>query len=287
MNAESRSSWVPLVIIAMAQIMMIFNIATLQVSIDGIASSFNSSATSIGSAIVAYSLVVAGFIMLGARIAQMLGSRRVFRMSVLLFGAAMAIMAVSVGVPMMIAAQVAAGAAAAALVPTLVVLVADNYKSRQQEQALGWLGGAPAMGIVLAFLIAGSLATWLGWRMVFGLLVMFAAGIYKLSDKLSTAVGQPVHVDFVGVALAALSILFISAGSNSLISWGALVAGPAAPFSFVDMSPAPIMILAGIFVGQAFISWSRRREAAGGTPLVALEVIDTATERSARVVFSS
>src|SRR5262245_58771173 len=120
MNTQPRASWLPLVIIAMAQIMMIFNIATLQVSIDGIASSFNSSATSIGSAIVAYSLVVAGFIMLGARIAQMLGSRRVFRMTVLAFGAAMAIMALSIGVPMMIAAQVAAGAAAAALVPTLV-----------------------------------------------------------------------------------------------------------------------------------------------------------------------
>ena len=66
MNGQPRASWLPLVIIAMAQIMMIFNIATLQVSIDGIASSFNSSATSIGSAIVAYSLVVAGFIMLGA-----------------------------------------------------------------------------------------------------------------------------------------------------------------------------------------------------------------------------
>jgi len=281
MNGQSRASWLPLVIIAMAQIMMIFNIATLQVSIDGIASSFNSSATSIGSAIVAYSLVVAGFIMLGARIAQMLGSRRVFRMTVLAFGAAMAIMALSVGVPMMIVAQVVAGAAAAALVPTLVVLVADNYKGRQQEQALGWLGGAPAMGIVLAFLIAGSLATLLGWRVVFGLLVLFAAGIYKLSDKLSPAVGEPVQVDFGGVALAALSILFISVGSANLISWGTLVASPAAPFSFVDMSPAPIMILAGIFLGQAFIFWSRRRQAAGHTPLVALEVIDTATERSA------
>jgi len=128
--------------------MMIFNIATLQVSIDGIASSFNFSATSIGSAIVAYSLVVAGFIMLGARIAQMLSSRRVFRMTVLAFGAAMAITALSIGVPMMIAAQVAAGAAAVALVPTLVVLVADNYKGRQQGEALGWFGGAPAMGIV-------------------------------------------------------------------------------------------------------------------------------------------
>jgi MFS family permease len=281
MSAEPRASWLPLVIIAMAQIFMIFNVSTLQVSIDGIASSFNASATAVGSAIVAYALVVAGFILLGARIAQMFGSRRVFRMSVLLFGAGMAIMATSVAVPMMIVAQMVAGAAAAALVPTLVVLVADNYKGRQQEQALGWLGGAPAMGIVLAFLIAGSLATWLGWRVMFGLLVLAAAGIYKLSDKLSPAVGQPVSIDRVGVALAALSILFISVGCNNLITWGMLLARPTAPFSIVDMSPAPLMILAGIFLGQAFIWWSRRSQAAGRTTLVALEIVDTPKERAA------
>src|SRR5262245_32608794 len=281
MNAEPRASWLPLVIIAMAQILMIFNISTLQVSIDGIATSFSASATAVGSAIVAYALVVAGFILLGARVAQMLGSRRVFRMTVLLFGAGMAIMATSVAVPMMIVAQMVAGAAAAALGPTLGVPVADNYKGRQQEQALGWLGGAPAMGIVLAFLIAGSLATWLGWRVMFGLLVLAAAGIYKLSDRLCPAVGQPVSIDRVGVALAALSILFISVGCNNLITWGTLLARPTAPFSVVDMSPAPLMILAGIFLGQAFISWSRRSAAAGRTTLVALQVVDTAKERAA------
>jgi MFS family permease len=281
MNAEPRASWLPLVIIATAQILMIFNVSTLQVSIDGIATSFNASATAVGSAIVAYALVVAAFILLGARVAQMLGSRRVFRMTVLLFGAGMAVMAVSVAVPMMIVAQMVAGAAAAALVPTLVVLVADNYKGRQQEQALGWLGGAPAMGIVLAFLIAGSLATWLGWRVMFGALVLCAAGIYKLSDKLSPAVGKPVSIDRVGVALAALSILLISVGASNLISWGMLLARPTAPFSVVDMSPAPLMIVVGIFLGQGFIWWSRRQQAAGQATLVALEVIDTAKERAA------
>ena len=47
---------------------------------------------------------------------------------------------------MMILAQAVAGAAAAALVPTLVVLIAANYQGRQQAQALGWLGAAEAMG---------------------------------------------------------------------------------------------------------------------------------------------
>src|SRR5690606_2120480 len=197
------------------------------VSIDGLASSFNASATSVGTAIVTYALVVAALILLGARIAQMFGALRVFRGTVLLFGVAMAVMALSPGVMTMIAAQVIAGLAAAALVPTLVVLVAANYRGRQQEKALGWLGGAPAMGIVLAFLIAGSLATWVGWRGMFAALAALAALIYRLSSKLNPVASRAsVDIDKVGVALAALAILLISLGSENLSNWGVLLATP-------------------------------------------------------------
>lgn len=271
-----------MIVIVLAQIMLIFNVSTLQVSIEGIASSFNTSATTVGTAIVTYALTVAGLILLGARVAQMLGSRRVFRAAVALFGAGMAVMALSPGVVTMIVAQVVAGVAAAALVPTLVVLIADNYQGDRQEKALGWLGGAPAIGIVLAFLVAGSLATWVGWRFMFALLVALAVGIYKLGEKFSATIEQTaVPIDKVGAVLAALAILFISVGSNNLTSWGVLLAGANAPFSLMDMSPAPIMILCGIFLGQAFINWSRKRQAAGESTLVSLEVTDTREERSA------
>src|SRR6185437_175960 len=136
---ETQASWVPMVIIALAQILLIFNISTLQVSIEGIVSTFNTPATVVGTAIVSYTLVVAGFIMPGAKLAQSLGSRRVFRATVLLFGAAMLLVMLSRGVAMLIIAQIVAGAAAAALVPTLVVLVTDNYAGDQQQRALGWL----------------------------------------------------------------------------------------------------------------------------------------------------
>ncbi len=278
----AKVSWTPMTVIAMAQIMMIFNISTLQVSIDGVASSFNTSATTVGTAIVAYALVVAAFIMVGARVAQMFGALRVFRATVLLFGAGMGIMAVSPGVITMIVAQVVAGIAAAALVPTLVVLVAASYKGRQQEKALGWLGGAPAMGIVLAFLIAGSLATWVGWRGMFGALVALAFLIYSLSAKLSSVAGEAsVDIDKVGAVLAALAILFISMGSENLTSWGVLLATSNAPLAPLDMSPAPLMILCGIFLLQAFFAWSRRRSTAGDMTLVALQVTDTPKERAA------
>ncbi|HMF89430.1 MAG TPA: MFS transporter, partial [Candidatus Angelobacter sp.] len=281
-EAEPQASWLPMVVIAMAQILMIFNVSSLQVSIEGIASSFRTPATSIGTAIVTYSLVVAGFIMLGTRVGQRFGSRRVFRAMVLLFGIAMALIAFSPGVATMIIAQVLAGVAAAALVPTLVVLVADNYRGRQQEKALGWLGGAQPMGIVLAFLLAGALSTFIGWRYTFGFLVLLAAAVYKLSDKLRPVKGRAhVSIDWAGVVLAASAVLLISLGANNITTWGMLLAEPEAPFAIFELSPAPIMIVSGLFLGQGFFAWSRKRRASGQSPLIALEVVDTPKERSA------
>jgi len=281
-DIEPQASWLPMIIIGISQILLVFNVASLQVSIDGIVSSFRTPATTIGTAIVTYSLVVAGFIMVGARAGQIYGSRRVFRAAVLLFGFAMILVTLSRGVVMLIVAQAAAGLAAAAIVPGLVVLVADNYRGNQKEKALGWLAGAQAMGMVLAFLLAGALSTWVGWRYTFAVLAVLAASIYKLSDKLSPIKTRSnVSIDWMGAAMASSAVFLISTGANSLTRWGLLLAGPAAPFSVVDMSPAPIMIVCGIFLLQGFFVWSRRQQARGRTPLIALEVVDSPGERAA------
>jgi MFS family permease len=281
-KGDSPDSWVPLLVIILAQILLVFNISTLQVCIDAIALSFRRPATTVGTAIVAYSLVVAGFIMLGARIAEIYGSRRVFRVMVVVFGGAMCLMTFSPNAGMMIVAQAAAGVAAAATIPTLVVLLAYNYKGRQQEKAVAFLGAAQPMGIVLAFFLAGLLGTWIGWRFTFGLLVLFAAGIYQLGSKLSPVTADTgIDIDKVGAVLMALAIFLISIGCNNLTKWGILLAKPDAPFTVVDISPAPVMVVCGIFVFQGFLVWSRRRVAAGKMPLMALEVIGSTQERAA------
>ena len=158
---------------------------------------------------------------------------------IVLFGAAMAIMALSPNTTVMIAAQGLAGVAAAALVPTLVVLIAANYQGRQQAQALGFLGAAEAVAGVLAFLIAGSWAPGIGWRYPFALLVVLAAGVFMLSRRLPPVERQPgLRIDAVGTVLAALAVILISVGFNNLNGWGLLLARPAAPVRLLGLSPS-------------------------------------------------
>jgi hypothetical protein len=59
-----NASWLPMVIIALAQIQMGFNVYALPVSIGGIVEDFNTSPSSVSTVLVAYSLAVAGFVLL-------------------------------------------------------------------------------------------------------------------------------------------------------------------------------------------------------------------------------
>ncbi|MEH2468925.1 MFS family permease [Nitrobacteraceae bacterium AZCC 2161] len=281
-QSEPQASWVPMIAIAFGQVLMSFNVASLPVALGGMVTSFNVAPTTIATGIVMYSMLVAGFVMLGAKLNQRFGALQVFRAVVLLFGVAQVLMTFSPNASVMIAAQGLCGAAGAALVPSLVALIAENYHGTQQATALGALGSARAGAGVAAFLIGGILGTYIGWRPAFGILIALSAIVFLLSFRLKRDEGRPdVEIDLVGVALAAAAIILISFGFNNLNRWGVGVAQAAAPFNVFGLSPAPVFIVLGVVLGQAFLMWTHRREAAGKTPLLALAVIDSPQERAA------
>ncbi|MGN1285209.1 MAG: MFS transporter [Bradyrhizobium sp.] len=281
-HQEERASWVPMIAIGLGQMIMSFNVASLPVAMGGMVTSFGVPPTTVATGIVAYSMLVAGFVMLGAKLAQRFGALQVFRLAVVLFFASQLLMTFSPTATTMISAQALCGAAGAVIVPSLVALIAENYAGRQQATALGALGSARAAAGVLAFVIGGVFGTYIGWRPAFGILIAVSAIVFLLSFRLKPDRGRPdIEIDLVGVALAASAIILISFGFNNLNRWGLALARPNAPFDLLGVSPAPIMIVIGIVLGQAFLSWTHRQQAAGKTPLLALEVIDSPEERCA------
>ncbi len=278
------ASWLPLVIIVIAQMQMAFNVNAIPVSMGPIVDDLGVSATAVGTALVVYSLFVAGFVMLGAKIGKMIGERLTFQVTVLLHGGAMLLMALATSAEMMNYAQAGAGLAAALLVPSLVVLIAANYRGSRQSQALGILAGSSALAGALAFFIAGALGTLLSWRVSFGILAVVSVIAFVLSFRLKPVPRQRnIQLDLVGAAISAAAVLLILLGFNNLNTWGLLVGKDAAPFTVLGLSPAPIMIVLGIVMGQIFFWWSHRRVEKKKSPLLALEVLDSSEERAALV----
>jgi MFS family permease len=273
---EVRESWKPMIVIALGQMLLSFNMAALPVSMGGMVKSFDMPPTTVATAIVLYSLGVSGFIMLGAKLGQRFGSQRIFQVAVLAFGLAMLVMALSPNAGVMVVTQGLVGLTTAALVPTLIVLIAAHYGGKQQAEAVGWVGSAGAAAAVLMFILGGAIATFVSWRVTFGLIAVHAAVTFLLSFRLRRIQSDSeVRIDVVGVILSAASIILITFGFNNIQKWGFLLARATAPFDLLGASPAPAMVVFGIVLGMAFIVWTGRRVAMRGTPLLTLGFIDS------------
>ncbi|WP_163261802.1 MFS transporter [Caulobacter sp. 17J65-9] len=285
-DADNRAPWLPLVVIVLGQLQMGVNISALPVSLGPLSEDLGAPTTAAATALLLYSLFVAAFVMPGAQIGKRVGERRLMQVSLAVHGAAMALMAVAGDAATMNLAQSIAGVAAAAAVPTLVVLIAAHYRGRQQETALGVLAVMPAVASIIAFALAGWLATAFSWRWSYWLIVALAVVVQVLSFRLAPIARQPgVRIDSVGVALSAAAVALVLVGFNNLQTWGLLAATPAAPVAPLGVSPAPILILLGIVLGQGFFAWSNRRVRAGMQPLLAMEVLDSREEQSAVIAF--
>ncbi|MGI9825099.1 MFS transporter [Agromyces sp. Marseille-Q5079] len=277
----ARAPWLPLIVVVLTQIQASFAVNALTVSMAGITSDLDTAASSVGTAITAGTFAMAAFILLGAKIGARFGTRGVFQIAVAIHALAMAGVALSQSPAMLFIAQASSGAVIALIAPALTVFIATSYHGDQQAKAIGLLAAAiPAAG-VLALLIAGSFATTIGWRWSFALMVALGAVNLVLSFGLKKVPNQPgLTIDWVGATLAAVAIVLLSFGFSGLNTWGVWNATSQAPFDILGVSPAPLLIVLGLVVGQVFFLWLRRRGAERRPRIFDLRVLATGSERA-------
>lgn len=205
----------------LAQILMSFNVAALPISIGGMVADFGVPPTVASSTIVVYGLVVAALVMTGAKLGQRIGWVLIFRCVVVVFAGSSLMMIFSPSVGWAIGGQALAGAAAAIIVPSLVALIAENYRGDQQATAIGSLGSARALSGISAFLIGGTLGTLVGWRPVFMIVLAIAVTVFFFSFTLRSDKGDSsIKIDLVASALIGLAIMLLTLGFNNLNGWG-------------------------------------------------------------------
>jgi predicted MFS family arabinose efflux permease len=277
-----KSSWLPMISLFMAQVLMSFNVAALPISLGGMVSEFGVPPTVASTTIVMYGLAVAALVMTGAKLGQRVGWVLIFRVVIALFAASSVLMLIAPSIGWAIAGQAVAGAAAAIIVPSIVALIAENYRGAQQATAIGAIGSARAISGVTAFLIGGTLGTLVGWRPMFFIVLGIAVLVFAFSSTLRGDRGDPgIRIDLVASILIGAAIVLLTLGFNNLNGWGAIEATEAAPFDILGLSPAPLFIVAGVVLGQGFFLWTRRRIAEGRVPLIDLSILRSSKERAA------
>lgn len=272
-------SWLPLIVVVLTQVQASFAVNALTVSMAGITSDLDTAATSVGTAITAGTFAMAAFILLGAKIGARFGTRGVFQIAVAIHATAMAAVALSLNPAMLFIAQASSGAVIALIAPALTVFIATNYTGANQAKAIGLLAAAIPLAGVLALLIAGSFAETIGWRWSFFLVVALGVLNFALSFRLKKVPAQPnLVIDWTGAFLAAGAIVLLSFGFSGLNSWGLWEAGDQAPFDILGVSPAPILIILGLVLGQIFFVWVARRQRQKRSRIFDLRVLASGSE---------
>jgi MFS family permease len=266
--------WGVLVVLSAAQFLMVLDQAVMNVAISQLVEDFDTTVTTIQAVIALYALVMAGLMLTGGKIGDIIGRRRAFSIGLVIYGAGSALTAASWSVPsLMLGWSILEGIGAALVIPALIALVAGNYRGTDRAIAYGVLGGVAGAGIAVGPILGGWATTELSWRVVFVGEVVVAIGIL-LGTRLirePERKGEP-HLDWVGGVLSAAGLALIVFGVLQASNWGWLAprSSPLEPFGF---SLTPFVIGAGALLLAGFTSWERRRERLGQDPLVHLPLL--------------
>ncbi len=280
---NKRALWV----LAGAQFLMVLDQSVMNVSISQLVADFDTTVTTIQAVITFYSLVMAALMITGAKIGDIIGRRRAFKIGLVIYGVGSALTAVSWDVASLtLGWSVLEGIGAALVLPALVALTASTYSGRERAAAYGVLGGVAGAGIAVGPILGGWLTTNLTWRLVFAgevviviALLIFAGALIEKRRE-----GESPRLDWIGAVLSASGLSLIVLGVLQSSSWGWIEPrnSPIEPFGF---SLVPFLIAAGFVLLYAFASRQHALEESGRDPLVRLSMLANAALRSGLQMF--
>ena len=251
-----RRRWAALVVLVAAQFMVVLDVAIVNVALPTIKDDLHFSQEGLQWVITAYALLFGGVLLLGGRLADLLGRRRMFMLGLALFTVSSLLDGVAWSEASLIGFRALQGLGAALLAPAaLSILMTTFAEGRERNLALGIWGAASGSGGAAGVLLGGALTSALSWSWIFfinipvGVLV-FALGPWLLRE--SRAALDHRHFDVRGAAsiTGGLMLLVYALTRATQHGWGTaetiglLAASAALVLGFVGIelrSPAPLL----------------------------------------------
>ena len=277
-----RKRWLALAVIVAAQFMVVLDVAIVNVALPSIKDDLNFSQESLQWVITAYAIFFGGVLLLGGRLADLLGRRRLFMIGLALFTVSSLLDGLAWSEGSLIVFRSVQGLGAALLSPAALSILTTTFREgRERNLALGIWGAASGSGGAAGVLLGGALTSALSWSWIFyinvpaGILVL-AVTPWLLSE--SRADLKHRNFDFAGAAsiTAGLMVLVYALTRATTHGWatpetiGLLVASGVLMVAFVGIemrSAAPLLPMrifrlrtltgsniAGLLLGAAIFS---------------------------------
>ncbi|NED95967.1 MFS transporter [Phytoactinopolyspora alkaliphila] len=165
---SDRRRWLALAVLCTAFFMGVLDSTSVYSALPSIAGDLDFSAAGVQWVITAYGVTVGGLLLLGGRVADLMGRRKVFMAAVTLFAAASLVCGAAWSGEVLIAGRAAQGIGAAFMTPAgLSILMTLFPDGPERNKALGIWGGLGGVGATAGLLLGGVLTDWLGWAWTF------------------------------------------------------------------------------------------------------------------------
>jgi EmrB/QacA subfamily drug resistance transporter len=237
--AIASKRWSALALIVTAQFMVILDVAIVNVALPSIKADLGFSQTNLQWVISAYAILFGGVLLLGGRLADLLGRRRLFVAGLGLFAVSSLLCGLAWSEGSLIAFRGVQGLGGALLAPAALSLLMTTFaEGRERNVALGIYGAASGSGAAAGVLLGGVLTSYLSWSWIFFINVPVGLAAIALTPLLlreSRADLPYRHFDFAGAAsvTSGLMLLVYAMTRATTDGWGSgttlgLLAGSAA-----------------------------------------------------------
>ena len=255
---SDRSRWLALAVIVAAQFMVVLDVAIVNVALPSIKNDLHFSQANLQFVITAYAILFGGALLLGGRLADHFGRRRMFLVALGLFVVASLLSGLAWSEGSLIAFRALQGLGGALLSPAALALLITTFpEGRERNLALGVWGAAAGSGAAAGVLLGGVLTSYLSWNWIFFINVPVGLLVLGLAPRLvreSRADVAHRHFDVPGAAsiTGGLMLLVYAVTRAAQHGWGSgetialLVASAGLIAAFVAIearSEAPLLPL--------------------------------------------
>jgi EmrB/QacA subfamily drug resistance transporter len=271
MTEHHERKWLVLAVVGAAFFMTILDVAIVNVAIPSIQKDLDIAESTVQWVITAYAITFGGFLLLGGRMADLLGRRRIFLLGLAIFTLASLTCGLASSAGMLILSRAVQGIGAAIISPAALSIVTTTFEEgAERNKALGIWGALGGSGAAAGVLFGGILTKYLGWEWIFFVNVPVGVLVFALTRPIVPESRADLgHRSFdVGGALSVtggLALLVYAISKAPDVGW--------ATGRTIGLLVLSLVILAG------FVVWELRTP----NPLVPFEIFRIRTLTGANV----
>jgi EmrB/QacA subfamily drug resistance transporter len=265
------NKWVILALVATAQFMVVLDATVVNVALPSIQTGLHFSQASLQWVVNGYTLLFGGFLLLGGRMADLFGRKRLFLIGIALFSAASLLNGLASSAGILVAGRALQGLGGALVSPAALSIITTTFtEGTERTRALGVWSAISAAGGAVGLLAGGALTQLLSWPWVFFVNVPIGVAAFLFALRLLPESRSELRqrIDLAGAASVTGGLVVLVYAIVKAQAWGF---GSARTLGLAVLAAA---LLAG------FVAIERRSRA----PLIRLDIFRSRSVTSANVV---